>query len=121
MTMGSDISAKAAKRGVHAARKSLSRVLGDGHARARDIVDASGRRADDSLDVVERAVIGVLDALARRGRGYVKDARGRFHEVQARLLPRRRSSPLGSVAVALGAGVLLSLLLMPKPAAKPAR
>jgi hypothetical protein len=107
--MGMDLGAKAAKRGVHAARKSLSRVLGDGHARARDIVDASGRRADDSLDVVERAVIGVLDA------------RGQLHEVQARLLPRRRASPLGTVIAGLGAGVLLSLLLMPKPAAKPAR
>lgn len=119
--MGMDLGAKTAKRGVHAARKSLSRVLGDGHARARDMVDASGRRADESLDVVERAVIGVLDALARRGRGYVKDARGRLHSVEARLLPRRRSSPLGTMIAGLGAGVLLSLLLTPKPAAKPAR
>ena len=74
--MGMDLGAKAAKRGVHAARKSLSRVLGDGHARARDIVDASGRRADDSL---AGAVLGAVGGQRQPFDVAVVDAGGRYH------------------------------------------
>ncbi len=114
MSQGLSMGAKAARSGIRAARKTLSRALDQGHARAKDIVDASGRRADESLDVVERAVIAVLDTLARQGRGYIKDARGRLHAVEARLLPHRRNSPVGTIIAGVAAGVLLSLLLAPR-------
>jgi hypothetical protein len=112
MSLISRLNANAAKSGVHAARKSVSRALGGGQARVKEMVDASGRRADDSLDMVERAVIGVLDTLAARGRKYAKD--GRRYAAQAGLLPRRRTSPLGAIIAGVGAGVLLSLLLAPR-------
>ena len=108
------MSAKAAKAGVRAARKSVSAALDHGQARARDVVDASGRRADDSLDLLERALIGVLDSIAQRSRGYAKTARNRLYTAEARLFPRPRTPPVGTALVGLGAGVLISLLLRPR-------
>ncbi len=120
MSLGLEISAKAAKAGVRAARKSMSRVLDHGQVRAKEVVDASGRRADDSLDLVERAVIGVLDAMAQRGQGYAKTAREKIYAAEARIFPRPRRAAIGTALVGVGAGVLVSLLLRPSAAAKPA-
>lgn len=101
---------RVAKSGVRAARKSLSQAFEHGHARVRDVVDASGRRADGSLDLVEKTVNSLVDTIAQRGRGYAKAGRNRLSQAQAQLLPRRRSPPIGTALVAVGAGVLLSLL-----------
>lgn len=114
MSLGLEKGAQAAKAGVHAARKSVSEALDHGQARARQVVDASGRRADESLDLVEKALVGVLDTIAHRGQRYAKRAKNRLYTAEARLFPRRRTPPVGTALVGVGAGVLLSLLLRPR-------
>ena len=121
MSLGLEIGAKAAKSGVRAARKSAARVVAQGRARASHAVDVTGRRAEDSLDMVETAVLGLLDAIAQRGRGYAKDAKDRLYTAEARLFPRPRRPPIATALAGVGAGVLLSLLLTPKAPAKRAR
>jgi hypothetical protein len=118
MTLGIETGAKMAKSGVRAARKSVSHALEHGHARVRDVVNASGRRADDSLDVVEKAAIALVDALAQRGRDHAVGAKDRLYKAEGRLFPRRRTAPIGTALVAVGAGVLLSMLFSPKKVAK---
>jgi hypothetical protein len=108
------MSAKVAKAGVHAARKSISRAFDGGQSRVRKVVDASGRRADRSLDKIEGIAMDVLDAIAKRGRGYAAKAKDRLYAVEGRILPRRRSSPIGPILAGVGAGVLVSLLLVPR-------
>ena len=110
--------ARAAKSGVRALRGALSRGLQGGQARVKDAVDSTGRRADDSLNVVERAAIRALDRIARSGAGYVRNAKGRLYEVEGRLFPRRRTPPVGTALVGVGVGLLLTRLLTAE-AAKP--
>jgi hypothetical protein len=121
MALRFETGARVAKSGVRAARTSLSQAVEHGHARVRDVVDASERRADDSLDVVEKAAIGVVDAIAQRGRRYAKTGKNRLYAAESRLLPRHSRSPIGTAVVAVGAGVLLSLLLRTNRVAKPGR
>ena len=106
-----DAGAHAAKSGVRTLREAIAQGLERGQDRAKDAVDASGRRAHESLDVVEKAVIGVLDAIARQGRGYAKQGKTKLYAAEGRVFPRRRMRPVGTALVALGAGVALSLLL----------
>jgi hypothetical protein len=103
-------SARNAKSGIRALRGALSRGLQGGQARVKDAVDSTGRRADDSLDVVERAAIKALDRIARSGAGYARNAKGRLYEVEGRLFPRRRTPPVGTALVGVGVGLLLTLL-----------
>lgn len=114
MSLRSKMTAKVAKAGVHAARKTISRAIDDGQSRARKVVDASGRRADRSLDKIEGIAMEVLDAIAKRGRGYAAEAKDRLYAVEGRILPRRRTSPIGPILAGVGAGVLVSLLLAPR-------
>jgi hypothetical protein len=104
--------ARTAKAGAHALRKALSTALHGGQARVKDMVDSSGRRADDSLEGVEQAIVRFLDAIAQRGSGYARDAGGRLSAAEARLFPRRRRPPVATALVGVGLGVLLSLLFM---------
>jgi hypothetical protein len=103
-------SARTAKSGIRAFRGALSRGLQGGQARVKDAVDSTGRRADDSLDVIERAAITALDRIARNGAGYARNAKGRLYEVEGRLFPRRRTPPVGTALVGLGVGLLLTRL-----------
>jgi hypothetical protein len=103
-------SARTAKSGVRALRGAISRGLQGGQARVKDAVDSTGRRADDSLDVVERAAIRALDRIARSGAGYARNAKGRLYGVEGRLLPRRRVPPVGTALVGVGVGLLLTRL-----------
>jgi hypothetical protein len=121
MSPGLEMSAKAAKSGVRAARKSAAKVVARGRATASHAVDVTGRRAEDSLDMVETAVLGLLNAVAQRGRGYAKDAKDRLYTAEARLFPRPRRPLIATALAGVGAGVLLSLLLAPKTPAKTAR
>ena len=105
-----DKTARTAKSKVRAIRRALSQVLQGGQARARDAVDFTGRRADDSLDTIEKAAIRALDMIAQRSSGYARGARGRLYEVEGRLFPRRRSPPIGTAIVGLGVGLLLTQL-----------
>jgi hypothetical protein len=83
--------------------------------RFRNALDASGRRADDSLSAAEKLAIGVVDAIAQRGARYAKAGKARLYEADARLLPRRGMPPYATALLALGAGVLLSVLLRAPP------
>jgi hypothetical protein len=112
---------RAAESGVRAARKSVSHALDNGQATARRLLDDSERHADASLSTAERALIGVMGAIAERGRGYAKTGKHRLYEAEARVFPRRPTPRIGTAVVALGAGVLLSLLFRPARAADPAR
>lgn len=118
MSLGLEMSAKAAKSGVRAVRKSAAKVLAKGRARASQVVDDTGRRAEVSLDGVERAVLGLLDAVSERGRGYAKDTTKRIYAAEAKLFPRPRHPHIATALVGVGAGVLLSLLLSPSSQAK---
>jgi hypothetical protein len=110
MPLNIDVGSKAAKSGVRAARKSAYRAVHIGHNKARDVVDASERRAADSLTAAEKLAIGVVDVLAKRGRAYARDSRDRVYEAEARVFPRKRTSAAPAVLLALGAGFLLSQL-----------
>jgi hypothetical protein len=101
-------------------RKALSAALHGGQARVKDMVDSSGRRADDSLEGVEYAIVRFLDAIAQRGTGYARDARDRVSAAEARLFPRRRRPPVATALVGVGLGVLLSLLFMASAATRKA-
>jgi len=103
-------SARTAKSGIRALRGALSRGLQGGQARVKDAVDSTGRRADGSLDVVERAAIRALDRIARSGAGYARTAKGRLYEVEGRLFPRRPTPPVGTALVGVGVGLLLTML-----------
>jgi len=115
MSFKIDASAKAAKSGVRAARKSAAEALRGGHARVRHAVDASERRVSGSLGAAENILIGVVDAIAQRGRAYARDGKDRVYEAEARVFPRRRRSQIGPALLALGAGVLVSQLFLSGP------
>ncbi|HEY5289456.1 MAG TPA: hypothetical protein VIJ59_05440 [Caulobacteraceae bacterium] len=117
---GFETTAKTAKSGVRAARKALSRVLQGGQARARDVVDSSGRKANDSLDAVEQAVLRALDNITQRGERYTNRAKGRLYAAEGRLFPRRQPPPIGTALVGVGVGLLLTLLFAESPPAKAA-
>lgn len=108
-------SARTAKSRVRAFRGALSRRLQGGQARVKDAVDSTGRRADDSLDLIERAAIRALDRIARGGAGYARNARGRLYQVEGRLFPRRRTPPVGAALVGVGVGLLLTMLFTGQP------
>jgi hypothetical protein len=114
-------SARTAKSGIRAFRGALSRGLQGGQARVKDAVDSTGRRADDSLDVIERAAITALDRIARSGAGYARNAKGRLYEVEGRLFPRRRTPPVGTALVGLGVGLLLTRLFTTEAPKDPPR
>ena len=116
-----DKTARTAKSKVRAIRRALSQGLQGGQARVRDAVDMTGRRADDSLDTIEKAAIRALDMIAQRSSGYARGARGRLYEVEGRLFPRRRSPPIGTAIVGLGVGLLLTQLLTERPSKTPRR
>lgn len=114
--------AKNAKSGIRAFRGALSRKLQGGQARVKDAVDSTGRRADDSLLVIERAAIKALDSIARGGAGYARDAKGRLYAVEGRLFRRRRAPPVGTALVGVGVGLLLTrLFTAPSPKSSPRR
>jgi hypothetical protein len=108
-----DAGARAAKSGVRSLREFLSHALHQGQALAKDAVDASGRRADVSLDAVEKAVVGLLGAISRQGQSYADEGKNRVYAAESRLFPRRRTRPIGTTLLAVGAGIALSLLLSP--------
>ncbi len=114
--------AKTAKSGVHAVRRALSQGLQGGQARVRDAVDITGRRADGSLDAIERAAIRALDRIAQTGAGYACGAKGRLYKAEGRLFPRRRrTAPIGTALAGIGVGLLLTLLFTTNPPHKAAR
>jgi hypothetical protein len=115
MLLRVDTAAKAARAGVHAVHRSVSGATEQGQARLRDAVDATGRRADDALSAAEKIAIGVVDAIAQRGRTYAAAGKDRLYAVDAKLLPRRSRPPFATALVAVGAGILLSLLFRARP------
>jgi len=115
MSFKIDDSAKAAKSGLRAARKSAVEALRGGHARVRNAVDASEKRTAGTLGAAENILIGVIDTLAQRGRAYASDGRDRVYQAEARLFPRHRRSPVVPTLLALGAGVLVSQLFLSAP------
>jgi len=121
MTFGWDMSARAAKSGVRAARKAASRLLGVGGDRVKNMVDASGRGADHSLDAIEAAVIRALSAIAQRGHAYERNARDGVYAAGSRVFPVRRSPRIGITLLGVGVGVMLSLLFMPPATKGPTR
>jgi hypothetical protein len=114
--------ARTAKSSVHAVRRALSQRLQSGQSRVKGAVDTTGRRADDSLDAIERAAIRALDRIAQTGVGYARGAKGRLYRAEGRLFPRRRRmAPVGTALAGVGVGLLLTLLFTTNPPHKAGR
>jgi hypothetical protein len=111
MSLRIDSGVKVAKSGVRAVRKSAGQALQEGRSRLRDVLAASEVRATNSLNAAEKVLVGVVDALAQGGRSYENDGRDRLHGAEARLISPRRRPRIATAVLAVGAGVLLSLLL----------
>jgi hypothetical protein len=105
--------AKAAKSTVHAARQAIDAGLDAGHSRAADVLDSARSRADGMLQAAEGVAIAALEGLAHRGQRNVSRVRNRAFEIERSFAPRR-GPPVMTALVGLGAGVLLSALLMPR-------
>jgi hypothetical protein len=111
MSLEIETGAAAAKAGTHAVRRSISQLVKRGRDRAKHVVDGTGQQAETSLDAIERAALGVVDAIAARGQQYAKAGKTRIRAVETRLVPRRGAPPFGMALVAVGVGVLISVLL----------
>jgi len=108
MSLATDLGVKAAKAGVSAARKSISRAVHRGQKQAGHAVEGSGRVLDAGLDHAERAFHDGLDVLAERGR---QAQRLSERYLPDRYRPRsRRGPPVATALTGVGAGVLLALL-----------
>ena len=108
-----DTGTRAAKSAVRSLRRSASDALDRGEMLAKDAVDASGRRAQVTLQAVEKAIVGLLGAISRQGQSYANEGKSLAYTAESRLFPRRRRPPIGTALLAVGAGVALSLLLSP--------
>ncbi len=116
MTAGHILSAKAAKAGIRAARRSVSRALDQGEHRIGAVVGESGRTLEDGLDAIEKLLVSLVDQASAKREAYAQAGQAGLRQAQ-RYAVRRiggasggRSSQLPLAMVGLGAGVLLALL-----------
>ncbi len=110
------MSAKAAKAGIRAARRSVSKALDQGEHRLGAVVGQSGRTLEDGLDAIEKLLVSLVDQASAKREAYAQAGQAGLRQAQ-RYAVRRiggasggRSSQLPLAMAGLGAGVLLALL-----------